>query len=112
MRPRNPGGAENPADAQPLVQVVQRVAAAQGSRRLRGSDQLGGRVVHTRSDRPARGPGAQAVQQGPAGAQVHGLPEGVVPERQIYFHGARRPGHRPFDYIAESEYIHYDIAHI
>jgi len=99
-------GAEDPADAQPLVQVFERVVAAEGSRRVRGSDQLRGRFVHTRSDRPARGPGAPSVQQGPAGTQVHGLPEGVVPQRQIHIHGARRPGHRPFDHIAKSKSIH------
>lgn len=103
VRTRDPGGTENPSDAQPLVQVGQGVVAAEGSRRVRGSDQLRGRFVHTRSDRPARGPGAASVQQGPAGAQVHGLPEGAVPQRQVHIYGARRPGHRPLDHIAKSE---------
>lgn len=103
VRTGNTSGAENPADAQPLVQIVQGVAAAQGGRRVRGSDQLRGRLVHTRSDRQTRRPRAPSLQQRPAGAQVHGLPEGVVPERQVHIHGARRQGHRPFDHIAKSE---------
>lgn len=61
VRPGDPGGAENLADAQPLVQVVQRIAETQGGWRLRGGDKLGGRFVHTRSDRPARGTGPPAV---------------------------------------------------
>lgn len=103
VRSGDPCGAENPADAPPLVQVVQRVVATEGSRRVRGGDQLGGRFVHTRGDRPSRHPSAPSVQQGPAGAQVHGIPEGVVPQRQIHIHGAGRPGYRPFDHIPESE---------
>lgn len=68
VRPGDPGGAADTADAQPLVQVVQRVVAAEGGGRVRGGDQLGGRRVHTRGDRPARRRGAPTVQQGPAGA--------------------------------------------
>lgn len=86
--PGDESGAQNPADAQPLVQVVQRVVTAERSRRVRRGDQLGGRFVHTGSDRPTRRPGTPAVQQGPTGAQVHGLPEGVVPQRQIHIYGA------------------------
>lgn len=103
MRAGDSRGAENPADAQPLVQVIQRIVATEGSRRVRGSDQLGGRFVHTRSDRPPRGPGAPSVQQRSAGAQVNGLSERVVPQRQIHIHGARRPGYRALDHIAKGE---------
>lgn len=88
MRSRDPGGAENTSDAQPLVQVVQGVVAAEGGRRVRGSDQLRGRFFHPGSHRPARGAGAASVQQGPAGPQVNGLPEGVVSKRQVHIHGA------------------------
>lgn len=100
MRPGDPSGAADTADAQPLVQVVQRIVAAEGGWRVRGGDQLGGRGFHTRGDRAARRRGAPAVQQGPAGAQVHGLSQSVVPQRQVHIHGARRPGHRPLDHIA------------
>lgn len=103
VRPGDARGAQDPADAQPLVQVVQGVDAPEGGRRVRGGDQLGSGVVHTRGDRPARRARAPAVQQGPAGAQVHGLSEGVVPQRQVHIHGSRRQSHRPLDHLAPSE---------
>lgn len=103
VRPGDARGAQDPANAQPLVQVVQGVDASEGGRRVRGGDQLGSGVVHTGGDRPARRARTPAVQQGPAGAQVHGLSEGFVPERQVHIHGARRQSHRPLDHLAPSE---------
>lgn len=88
VRPGDARGAQDPADAQPLVQVVQGVDAPEGGRRVRGGDQLGSGVVYTRGDRPARRARSPVVQQGPAGTQVHGLSEGVVPQRQVHIHGA------------------------